>query len=141
MSKSRITVVEQVYFQQDGQQPVTAESRFGRQLASDEQPYVRRYRVGPEWRPLDCGWVADAAQLVLLNDEGRTGPRNVTDERRAELDRMVVEVSFASDAGTPECHALVRPRESARVEPRQLKNVMVRCVAGKCWVVVRVFPA
>src|SRR3990167_2766898 len=55
---ARIVVVENVYYQKTGEPNATAtESRFSHWLVTDEQPYIRKIKVGEEWMPIDRGWI------------------------------------------------------------------------------------
>ena len=69
--KQRLTVVGSIYCQEPGEQPVSQELLFVRELASAEQPWQRRTRIGEDWQPLETGWIDDPGMVVLANDEGR----------------------------------------------------------------------
>jgi len=135
---SYLVVVEQVYYQVRGEEPAAAESRYARHVSGDEQCYERHVRAGPEWRPLDLGWLAGRplSLLVLRNDEGRHLDANPTPERRRELDGRVVEL--AQDGGG--AFALVRPGESLRLEPADPARLRLRCRAGAARCVLGAYP-
>lgn len=67
--KSRLTVVQTVSFLQEGAEPVVADSRWGEWLKTDEQPYVRRLKIGPKFQKVDTGWVKNIARLVIANED------------------------------------------------------------------------
>ncbi len=60
---ARLVVVETV--SHIGEEIVSADSRFSRNLESDEQPFSRKVYVGQDWAPLECGWIKEASMLVL----------------------------------------------------------------------------
>lgn len=127
MSRPRIAVVEYVYHQLPGKQPSAAESRFGADLASDEQPYVRNIKdgIGDSWTNLDCGWVEHASMLVLTN---------------CEKGGSVLEVSLCRDNQSPECVVEVPSGQSARFKPSSLSSVKVRFREGRHPVTIQLFP-
>lgn len=125
--KSRITVVEQVYHQVSGDQPHLVESKFSRELESDEQPYERHLKVGEEPELLDCGWVKKASQLLIINEEGRFLQTQPTEAEREELQLKVLEVYFGKlsiDSW------IVPPGESMRACPSSLVGVYLRSRSG-----------
>jgi hypothetical protein len=108
--KSEITVVEQVYHQLSGSQPRAIESRFSRELESDEQPYERHLKVGEESVPLDCGWIKEASQLVIINEEGKGLQANPTDEERKGLACKILEISYVDHPTECFTISLLKPR-------------------------------
>jgi len=134
--KARLVVVETVYCQSPGEQPVAVESRFGRALNSQEQPYRRVIKVGESWQPLDHGWVEEASMLVISNEEGKYLQVVPTEEQRKELETKVVELAFPGQSG---CW-LIPPGDSFRGCPSGLGSLLVRCRKGMSKCVVHVFP-
>jgi hypothetical protein len=63
----RVTVVEQVYHHQQGEQPTAFESRFVRFLEGSEQLYRRKTEAGEDWAPLDMGWHKDPGLVCIQN--------------------------------------------------------------------------
>ncbi len=135
--KSQITVVEQVYHRLVGNQPCLVESRFSRELVSNEQPYERHLSVGEQGKPLDCGWVKEASQLLILNEAGRNLQVNSTKEGREETSRKVLEVYYLGAVGFS---WLVYPRESIRVCPNTLEGLAVRSKSGTIPFILHVIP-
>lgn len=136
---ARFGVTETVYYQSsDSGQPIAAVSRFGGPLVTDEQPFVRKFKVGPEWMPLPIGWIKSASQLVLSND---LDPPTVipTEEERAKADARIIEVAVGSPADF--IFACVRPGHSCRFEPVDLADLLVRCPAGETRATVTLIPA
>ena len=116
--KSRIVVVETVYHQVDGKQPMQVSEPWSAVLASDEQPYIRYLDVGPEWVPLDHGWIASASLLLIANQ----GP-------------ALLEIGVHK-----ETLIVVPAKQTARFKPAVLGELMVRCVGDTARVVVNLFP-
>ena len=156
--RARIVVTDTVYFQPAGDSPTSAQSQFVRFLESDEQPYLRKIKVGELWKSLDAGWLADigCSMLLLANDKERF-ETNPTDEARDAADAKVIEVAFVddvpdaeskkrtmhsapvADAG-PKPRLLIHPGESMRVIPAEVKTVRLRCRRGECSVTINLFP-
>ena len=94
---SLLTVVETIYYQpcQPPGDPVAFELAWTRQLATGEQVYRRQAVVGPEWQPLDCGWLAGkpVSLLLLQNEEGHY-PVNPHPEERARVEGLVIEIGW-----------------------------------------------
>jgi len=133
---SRLVISETVYHQNHDADPTSADSCFSRTLASDEQPYSRRVVIGEAWQPLDCGWVEQASMLVLANQEGRFVQVIPTQAERDTMAAKIVEVGYGDMAAW-----LVRPGESFRAEPADLKAIRVRCRSGSAKCQLTVFPA
>ncbi len=146
--KNRLTVVESVYFQEFGEQPQSAGSRFSRNLESDEQPYSRKLQATSDWKPLDCGWLAGCptSSLVISNDEGKHRQSNPTEEEREELAGRVLEI-WCSDGITRTMHSppreaqwLVSPGESMRAYPVSADSLFIRCKSGTACFNIRLYP-
>ena len=136
--RANLVVVEQVYHQAVDGEPVISEQRYTRWLASEEQPYVRRLKVGERRQALDVGWIKTAALLTLANQgEGSFGGGQPSPERKAELASRAVEVGQAS-SNLP--FAIVRPGESLRFEPVDVLALWVRCQAGETRATVTLIP-
>lgn len=137
--KGRLTVVEMVYVQTPNAGPVAVESRYGVWIESDEQPYTRRLTVGPEWQPLDLGWLRDVPiALIHLSNEGY-GRSLVTPtaEQSATLTEHIVEVSATRQYVL---FSYLSPGESLRVPPPGVVDWYVRCPNGRSTCVLNVIP-
>lgn len=135
---SRLVVVESVYHQPADGPPTTATGdivRFGRDLASDEQPYERHKVVKESWEPLDCGWIDRCGMLLLRNDEGHFAI-NPTPEQREAAMRRVIELSFDGEHSA----ISVPPRESCRFYPADAGNIRLRCREGSARYTVHLTP-
>lgn len=140
---SRVGVVETIYHIQVNEQPTSVETRYGRILKTDEQPFTRRFKVGPEWIPLPSGWLAEAS-LLLLSNEGAAEPvrGNPTPEQAAQAAAMVVDVAFNPCVEKLDSvpALLIPPGESMRVIPADLKTIRLRCLTGLVKCVLTLFP-
>jgi len=129
----RLTVVETVYHQPEGEEPTAVESRYSRRLLTNEQLFQRRCRAGAQWQPLDTGWVDAAGLLVIENREGRFLQRRPTDAERLEAAARILEITVERDstmhAAPLEPDWFVLPGESMRGHPAKLANLRVRCQA------------
>lgn len=123
---ARLTVVEQVCHQDGEGEPVVAACQWGRSLITEEQPWVRKFLVGPEWKPLETGWLTRVGMLHLANNEGKDIQRIPTREEKALLASRVIELGVSSETGVYP-FLIIRPGESARLEPADLSTLLVRC--------------
>lgn len=149
----RITVVETVYHQAEGDQPTAIESRFSRRLQTKEQPCVRKLVAGPEWHLVDresmdrpgC-WLERVGMLVIRNEEGEFTQVVPTSQERAEVAARVlslgVGVSISADEHIVMPFARILPgKESCRFQPTDISNLWIRCQAGKAKYTVTMLPA
>jgi hypothetical protein len=139
---ARWGVIEQVYhYTADGGQPLVVTSRYNRRVP-DVQPYQRRVDVGPEWQPLDCGWVTTPGMLVLANE----GPRwtAVPTEQQAAASKIsILELGMEYSTDGPVSllvFARVRSGESCRWEPNPGVRLLVRCAAGPARATLTALP-
>jgi hypothetical protein len=140
--RGRLVVVESVYHQRTGEQPIQVRpSRFERDLATAEQPYIREFRAEADWKPLETGWLDRAGHLALHNLEGSGLTSIPTPEERQGILARIVELGVLAekDSGrrtqwSPPAEvvpfAAVRPGESCRLEPVNLSRLRVRCRPG-----------
>ena len=137
--KDRVTVVETVYHRPFNAEATSVESRFTRDLESNEQVYRRHLLVTEEWKPLDCGWLKDAGvgMLVLHNEEGRNLQTRPFQEEKEAISQRVVELAYG-----PEDHQgwLILPGESMRACPSNAKGLFVRCRKGTAQIIVNLIP-
>lgn len=157
--RARLTVTTQASLQRPGLPPDGERLGFHRWLGSGEQPYRRELRVGPEWVPLDLGWLAgDAVGFLVLSNPRERRRAAPTAEEAALAEARVIEVGFmvreagprrkvgmwedpkAAPEGPTAC-LLVPPGESLPVTPADAGLIHVRCPAGEVraslWLVPR----
>jgi hypothetical protein len=125
--KPRMTVVDIFYHQVFGEQPESVESRFERELSSDEQMYQRKKVATEEWQPIDLGWVKEVGTVFIQNIEGQFHSVNPTVEQKEEIAKRVLEFTFAQ---CKECF-LIPPGESMRCSPTSAGSLMLRCRSGQ----------
>ncbi len=69
---NRFTVIDALYHQTEGGEPVAVSNPFGRMLSGDEQAYRRLMKFGKASVPLDFGWVGEAGcGMIYLLNSGR----------------------------------------------------------------------
>lgn len=124
---ARVVNNETIYHQAAGQQPTSSTSRYAVQLSSDEQPFVRiGFRVGPEWKPLETGWLSAASMLSLSVDDA-DGPD--------------VAVAIGIQVGVIDsAFSLLKPGQSCRFSPVQLSALRVRSFFGNARCTLRLYP-
>lgn len=135
-ARNRITVVEQVYFQSFGEQPRLQESRYSHELDSFDQPYERRLTAGPDWVPLDIGWVAEPGMILVRNDEGQFFAFNPTEEQKGIVAGRIIELSYGGD----QLGWLVPPGETFRGCPSDARALKIRCQRGRAAYTLLVYP-
>lgn len=137
--KSKLTVVDTVYYQCVGGEPVSVESKFSRELDSDEQIYQRHSKVGEDFIPLDCGWLErNVGMLLITNEEGKNLQAHPTEEEAETLSRRVLEVRYKGNglAGG----WLIPPGESFRGYPSNTENLVIRCQVGTAQFTINLIP-
>lgn len=148
---STLTIVQNIYHQQEGMQPIHVESRISRKLSSDEQPYVRQLKVGEIWTPLETGWLGECSILVIKNNEGRFTDKLPTPEQVEEAESKVLEIGFSTRGPSPlnpksiEPEVIIGaleilPRESHPIHPIALWSVYIRSRKGETRYSVTIIP-
>lgn len=99
MDKARLTVVDHLYFQQFGEEPIAVPFTSSRWLEGDEQPYTRKLKAGPSWEKLDKGWIENPGMLLLCNDAGKKQTVRPTKEEAEYLAKQIIEVGVFSESG------------------------------------------
>jgi len=117
---SCVTVVGRTYFQNHDQQPVTSEDSYHYYLDSQEEPYSYRAKLGPEWVPLEFGWLKDVSFVRVQNDEGRYGQSTPLEE----LERRIIQVQFSD--GQESSTWLVRHGRAFQGEPMNAGAIRIR---------------
>lgn len=144
--KDRITVVERVYHQRFGEQPVQMESRFGRELSDGEQPYIRtgvNCKATEKWGLIDSGWIRTAGMIIIVNEEGKFRQIKPTEEEREESNKKILEVAYlCSGVLASNNHRwFVLPGESMRACPSDIKSLGIRCQSGEAKFTICVYPS
>lgn len=151
----RIVAVKTLTHEEPYGKPVSVQSRYARLCDTNEQPWERRFSVGEDWQPLDCGWLeGGCSRLVLANKPGRRQNLPTKEERDADAARVVELALFAAPPEDPNrtMHspprpdpvtapfAAVRPGDCIDFEPLCLAVLRVRCRAGSAECVLTLFP-
>lgn len=140
--QARLGIVEQIYCYPPGAAPTLIDLREGLWLETDEQPYQRKLKVGPEWQHLDCGWLEGngTSLLVLVNEEGKHLTVVPSEQQKTALALRVVDVGVFSQ-GLLATVAVLRPGLSLRFEPADAKALRLRSRSGEARVTLTLFPS
>lgn len=136
--RSRLTVVEQVYFQNINSQPINADSRFSRNLETEASPTKQRLSVEEEWRAVIYPGF-NVGMVVIVNEEGSLGRVNPTEEELAATKAKIVEVSCGITSSPYSW--LIPPGESHRGTPADISRMYLRCQKGTAMCTVHLFPS
>lgn len=142
------TVIHGVHGEQADAVLSSRDGRWTRLLWTDEQPYRREVKVGPEWEQLPLGWVGESAHppalLAVVNreDPNRSPLGGIpTPEVKAAGLARIVEVGVRPESGVPVSgFARVRPYEETHWEPVPGATYFLRCTGGHAKVVVVAVP-
>lgn len=153
----RVTVIDTIYHQLPGEQPVSIDSRFGYAVTSDERPYVRKFRLGEEWIPVDVGWVEKISMLVISNEGVGFRTKQPSSEDLHDEASKVVEVAVLVQLPEQKNRTMHDPPkpppllpipiceipigESMRMRPVDVGIFIIRCRQGTTRFVLNVIPA
>lgn len=119
MRKARVTVVQQVYHQPPDEPGRQFDSRFTRDLETDEEPVQKRVTVAP----VD-GWVrvpvalTSASQVILSNLGGGSRETHPTDDEVAAERLLILQIGVKTGwSDHPVPVMMVPPGESLRFQP------------------------
>lgn len=138
-AKNHLTVVDCIYHVPFGSETVSMDTRYSRELQSEEQPYIRKSLVCETWKPLDCGWLTEVGVglLFISNEAGKDQQVIPTDEQRRELASRVVEVAYEKDSSKS---WIILPGESMRATPEDATRLFIRCRCGTAVVNLMLIP-
>lgn len=128
-SHDRITANLQFYFEQIGEEPVGFESRFSGVVPhTDEEPWQRKFKAGPEWEPLKLGYLEgeNVGVVIIENRAGMGLQTKPTEEERESIQKQVMRVAY--DASSP--GFLIRPGRFMFVEPADAAKLIIRSEHG-----------
>lgn len=144
--RSRLTVVEKIYFQHEDEQPFGVDVKFGRNMQpeeSDDQVYFRKNKVGLDWTVVDHGWVCPkkVGCLLIQNNEGNFSrlPKVPTLEQMENDRRRIIELGIIVN-GEVQVISVIPPQESCRLVPIDVSNLYVRCQHEQAKFSLYVFP-
>lgn len=151
--QDRLTVVEKVYHQQHGEQPIQIERSFERRLQTQDAPYNGHPRrmIGEDWTPLDFGWLEDGgvSAAYILNDEGKNLKMMPTAEEKSAIAAKVLEIANVVDLldidGTAKPTPVgmiitVPPGETCLLSLDNFDSIRVRCRSSVARVSIWLFP-
>lgn len=137
--KDRLTIISGVHHQRQGRPSTSIQSSGARLLETEEQPFDRTMQIGPEWTPLELGWLKDKPGIVRI--EGLIPYRQLNlskEEKEAEL-ATVIQVTFDfDDANFPHCrfyHGM-----PFIFYPEDHHRVAIRCLTGPVDVRITILP-
>ncbi len=159
----RLVVVERLAFRQGNQQPVGWNWEETAPVSSQDKPYSRQLKVGPQWVPLDYGWlvredgtVSPLCLVTLKNDEGKFEAVLPTQDERDRVASLVVELAVMppslSDNKPRTMHSPkllqvvpvvfsdIPPGRSCRISNPPEGTLVVRCVTGLARLTQTLFP-
>ncbi len=70
VDQSRLSIVEHVYYEIIGEQPLAVETIQSHLINSNEQPFIRNIKIGSTWQEIDLGWIKDVGMIIIRNDGG-----------------------------------------------------------------------
>lgn len=132
----RLTVVEQLYYQQPGVEAVQIEAGYSHFVQENEQAFKRISLATPEWKSLNLGWITKASCIIIQNRHGTDTRRTLTGEELAEQAKYVIQVRFKDSAYWME----IAPRESVRFKTPNLAALELRSAYGEPRYIYHLIP-
>lgn len=138
VDSDRVTVNLHVHYEQEGEAPVGVNLVASRYTETQEQPYVRKLKIGEEWTKLDLKWVEDNVGLIVIhNRAGQLRSTNPTPEEAEEDAKKIVWVGCGENI--PSDDWKIRPGFPMVAEP-DVSNVWVRSAFGEVPITVTATP-
>ena len=123
----RLTVVETIYYQQPGIDPVQIDAGFSYFVQENEQLFQRSTFTGEEWSEINTGWIAKAHTVLIKNVHELRFTRNPSDEVKAEALDHWIEVRLEDSK-----HIFsLAPKESMRFRISDVKALRIRSTKGQ----------
>lgn len=144
--KTRLLVVDNVYFQSPDEQPTHQPFRWGRDVDPDLSPYgPKKVVLSQEWTPIDSGWLEDKEGLVVIENLVEKRQTIPSPEEKAELLSKVIEIGIRLVTGSEGSSAFslfyINPGESFKASPTVgLRDYRLRCVAGTAKASITIYP-
>jgi hypothetical protein len=126
---SRLVVVSTVYYAPYTGDTLSVESRYARDVSSDEQPYKRIFRITEEAKSFDVGWLSKTpiGYLVLSNDEPSPFTRGgALGDPIPSLGDKSLEVGTTNEKGDFTPLFLIPPGESLPFVPVAIEKLYYR---------------
>jgi hypothetical protein len=141
--KSRVGVVETVYYQLPKEQPTSVQTRYFREVDSIDQAYVRSLVATEEWSPLvpESCWVKEPSLLIVKNLEGlKTFTVYPTEKQKREALAKVLDVGVMHlDGVTLLPFAAIATGESMRLQPTGM--LVIRSRSGDARFSLYILPS
>ncbi len=136
--ESRVTVVEMVYHQNEGMDPVSFPSQYSKRIEGDDESYHRRMKVGTEWRSLNEGsWVRSASLVLIRNVTGDNRSTIPTPQEVVDVQKCILEIKGSDDA---KALIYIPPGESCRFRPSDLSDLVIRSMYANTICVMTIIP-
>lgn len=137
-TRVRFTVGGNIYYQIPGSDPVHVPMKYDRGVLTPEQPWQHSPSggVGPEWIPVDLGWLADCCGTVVITN------REKSSDYPQENDK-IIELAYGDHDPHDTLerrHLKIPPGEVQPVYPSHPKELYLRCVNGPAKYSITVFP-
>lgn len=139
---TRLISTEMLYYHPVDDDPMSVNPKFVRNVSSDESPYgPKKVQVGPDWAPLDAGWVKKISILLLENVRPL---RQVypTLQEKDEEESKVVEIGAALGDLVVQTQEILMG-ETLKISPclGDITGMRVRCRKGSTLAKLTVFPS
>jgi hypothetical protein len=140
-----LIVVRTFYHQLGGMDATSVDTRYQRQLDTDEQPYVRHISLSESdgWVSFDAGWLTNvgASYLQLRNNVGAYA-RYPTKEEKEDTLKRVVDISFTIPPMGAVPHIEVRPGEAQAFSPSSgdMSHIRLKCRHGTAKISINIIP-
>lgn len=131
IDRGRLTTVETVTYQTPGEEPLSVAIGTSEIVSSDDQPFVRRMKVGSEGVTYlgEC-WIKEASTIVIENLEGKHQVTYPTKEYLKQLERSIIFVGRHTN-GSFVHFAAIKPGGSLRIPPSDHIGIYGLIVAEK----------
>lgn len=124
IKRIRLSIKEYVSFQPPDSKGTVITLYSGRWLDTEEQPYVRHLKIGPEWQRLDLGWLAEIPiSLLVLHNEIQEPQIVQTEEGKAEQIRNTLEVALL-----PQFSEQEQQKRTMLSPPQNILQPLVLCL-------------
>ena len=123
----RLTVVETLYYQQPGIDPIQIDAGFSYFVQENEQLFQRTTFAGEDWSESSTGWLDKAHTVLIKNVHELRSARNPTAEEKAESLGHWIEVRLEDSKYI----FSIAPKESMRFRINDLKSLRIRSAKGQ----------
>ena len=132
----RMTVVEQVYYQQPGVDPIQIDAGYSYFVQENEQPFQRIAFAGPEWKSLEVGWIVKPSCVVIQNKFQVETRRKLTEEEASEAAKHIIRVKYEDSKYWFE----LTVNESMRFKPSDVKRLQIQSAYGLTRYIASLIP-